>query len=202
MTINLGSLDYEIAADKSGSMHNSDCPGGKSRWQYMQEQVLSIAQQVEKHDSDGITVVPFATTHRVHEGVTSQKLADVFKEHNPAGSTNTASMIEDRLNAYFDRKAKGGTKPLLLIVATDGAPDDEKAVANVIIAATKRMERDDEIAISIVQVGNDQSAAKFCQFLDDSLMSLGAKFDIVDTLRLEEFEKLSLEDYVNKSFAD
>lgn len=195
-------LDVEFALDKSGSMVNQDCPGGKSRWQYGQETTLALAHYTSKYDQDGITVVPFAGSFKVHEGVTPAVVNQIFQEHSPMGSTNTAAMLQNRLDAYFARKASGNTKPLALFVLTDGAPDDQNAVARTIIDATKKMDRDEEVAISFIQIGQDPEATKFLQRLDDQLSKEGAKFDIVDCLTISEVENLTPEQLIEKAFND
>lgn len=197
--MDLKNLDIEFLVDKSGSMQTADCPGGKSRWLYGQETTLALATLAEKHDPDGITVVPFAGQFKVHEGVTAAKVAQVFQEHSPMGSTNTAAVLKARLDAHFDR---GGAKSTLILVLTDGAPDDQNAVADVIVAASKRMSRDEELAISFIQIGLDPDASKFLQFLDDGLTGRGAKFDIVDTVKIADVENFSIEQFIEKAFAD
>ena len=56
----LKKYDFVVLVDKSGSMSETDCPNRKSRWDYAQENVLSIARECMKYDSDGITVGIFA----------------------------------------------------------------------------------------------------------------------------------------------
>lgn len=215
----LNGLDIEFILDMSGSMGNRDCAGGKkTRWEYGQETGIALAKAAEPYDADGITVSVFNHTNQTFESVRAQLVAAAFKKFSPGGTTNTADILEKRLNAYFDRKEKakgkpGGwlskavpatepPKPLLLFVMTDGTPDDKNAVKKVIIAATKKMDKDEEIAIQFVQVGNDPGATAFLKELDDDLEKQGAKFDIVDTLPIDEVENLTVEELIEKSFAD
>ena len=201
--MDLANLDVEFLLDKSGSMGmNRDCPGAKSRWEYAQETTLALATYAQKFDKDGITVVPFAGNHKVYEGVTAEKVSQIFQEQSPQGSTNTAGVVKARIDAYFDRKSAGNAKPLCLFVLTDGEPEDQNALVREIVNATKRMERDEEIAIQFVQVGHDAGATKSLQFLDDQLVSQGAKFDIVDTTPISEVENFSAQELIEKTFAD
>ncbi len=200
--MDLKNLDIELLFDKSGSMETKDCPGGKSRWDYGQEQALALATHAEKFDADGITVVPFAGKYKIHEGVTAAKVTQVFTENQTGGSTDTAAVLKNRLDAFFARKAAGGTKACCLIVLTDGAPDDQNAVASVIVEATKKLERDEELAIQFVQIGSDPEASKFLAFLDDGLTARGAKFDIVDTTKIADVEDFTLAQLLDKTFAD
>jgi hypothetical protein len=87
-------------------------------------------------------------------------------------------------------------------VITDGEPDDRKAVFEVIIQATRQMEKDEELAISMIQVGADAQATKFLKALDDQLQSVGAKFDICDTITLDDLEDMSLTDVLMNAITD
>ena len=200
--MDLKNLDIEFLVDKSGSMLVNDCPGGKTRWDYSQETTFALATLAQKYDPDGITVVPFAGSFKVYESTTAAKVGQIYQENSPQGSTNTAAVLKSRLDAYFDRKAKGGAKSTCLLVMTDGAPDDQQAVADVIVAATKKMDADEELAINFIQVGLDPEASKFLTWLDDGLVAKGAKFDIVDTVKIADVENFTIEQLIEKTFAD
>ncbi|MBD2664840.1 von Willebrand factor, type A [Richelia sinica FACHB-800] len=196
--------DYTLIIDKSGSMSTPDQAGGKSRWDTAQESTLALARKCEQFDPDGITVYVFSGRFKRYENVTSAKVAQIFQENDPAGTTNLASVLQDALNNYFRRKAAGQAKANgeTILVITDGEPDDRKAVFEVIIQATRQMERDEELGISIIQVGADAQAKKFLTALDDQLQSVGAKFDICDTITLDDLEDMSLADVLMNAITD
>ncbi|MBD2438972.1 VWA domain-containing protein [Nostoc sp. FACHB-110] len=196
--------DYTLILDKSGSMSTPDQVGGRSRWDIAQESTLALARKCEQFDPDGITVYTFSGRFKRYDDVTSAKVAQIFLENDPAGTTNLAGVLQDAINNYFHRKAAGKTKPNgeTILVITDGEPDDRKAVFEVIIQATRQMERDEELAISIIQVGTDSQATKFLKALDDQLQSVGAKFDICDTVTLEDLEDMSLADVLMNAITD
>ncbi|MBD2165478.1 VWA domain-containing protein [Calothrix membranacea FACHB-236] len=196
--------DYTLIIDKSGSMSTPDQAGGRNRWEIAQESTLALARKCEQFDPDGITVYVFSGRFKRYDDVTSAKVAQIFQENDPAGTTNLAGVLQDALNNYFKRKAAGTTKPNgeTIIVITDGEPDDRKAVFEVIINATRQMDKDEELAISIIQVGSDPQATKFLKALDDQLQSVGAKFDICDTVTLEDLEEMSLTDVLMNAITD
>ncbi|BCL38496.1 vWA domain-containing protein [Nostoc sp. MS1] len=196
--------DYTLIIDKSGSMSTPDQVGGRSRWEIAQESTLALARKAEQFDPDGITVYLFSGRFKRYDDVTSAKVAQIFLENDPAGTTNLAGVLQDALNNYFQRKAAGKTKPNgeTILVITDGEPDDRKAVFETIIHATRQMERDEELAISIIQVGSDAQATKFLKALDDQLQSVGAKFDICDTVTLDDLEEMSLADVLMNAISD
>ncbi|MEH2083866.1 MAG: VWA domain-containing protein [Nostoc sp.] len=196
--------DYTLIIDKSGSMSTPDQVGGRSRWEIAQESTLALARKAEQFDPDGITVYVFSGRFKRYDDVTSAKVAQIFLENDPSGTTNLAGVLQDALNNYFQRKAAGKTKPNgeTILVITDGEPDDRKAVFEVIIHATRQMERDEELGISIIQVGSDAQATKFLKALDDQLQSVGAKFDICDTVTLDDLEDMSLVDVLTNAITD
>jgi uncharacterized protein with von Willebrand factor type A (vWA) domain len=196
--------DYTLIIDKSGSMSTKDQSGGKSRWAVMQESTFALASKCEELDPDGITVYVFSGKFRRYENVTASKVQQIFKENEPVGRTDLAAVLEDALNSYFQRKTSGQIQSNgeTIVVVTDGEPDDRKAVMRVIIEASRRMEKDEELAISFIQVGNDPDAKRFLKALDDDLHSAGAKFDLVDTLTVDDMENLTMTEVLLNAIVD
>ena len=196
--------DYTLIIDKSGSMSTPDQTGGKSRWEIMQESTLALARKCEQFDPDGMTVYLFSGRFKRFDDVTSQKVAQIFMENDPAGTTNLAAVLKDATDDYFKRKAAGQTKANgeTILVVTDGEPDDRKAVFEVIVNASRQMEKDEELGISIVQVGSDPQATKFLKALDDQMESIGAKFDICDTVTFDDMEDMSLAEILTNAITD
>ncbi|WP_369797145.1 vWA domain-containing protein [Kamptonema formosum] len=196
--------DYTLIIDKSGSMSTPDQLGGKSRWDAAQESTLAVARKCEQFDPDGITVYLFSGRFKRFESVTSSKVAQIFQENDPSGSTNLAAVLLDATSNYFQRKTAGQTKLSgeTILVITDGEPDDRRAVMKVIIDASRLMDRDEELAISFIQVGSDATATRFLKALDDELQSAGAKFDIVDTVTLDDMENMTLAEVLLNAIAD
>jgi hypothetical protein len=196
--------DYTLIIDKSGSMSTPDQAGGRSRWKIAEESTIALARKCEEFDPDGITVYVFSGRFKRYENVTAAKVAQIFQENDPSGTTNLGGVLQDALNNYFERKAAGTTKlnGETILVITDGEPDDRKAVFEVIIRATQQMEKDEELAISMIQVGSDPQATKFLKALDDQLQGVGAKFDICDTITLDDLEDMSLADVLMNAITD
>jgi uncharacterized protein YegL len=204
--IMLEDRDYTLIIDKSGSMVKRDKQDGKKRWDVMQESTLALASKCEEFDPDGITVYTFSTKFRRYENVTASKVEQIFEENEPSGRTELAIVLQDAFQGYFQRKDKGETKPNgeTIVVVTDGRPDDQVAVAKAIVEATQKMDKDEELAVSFIQIGNDPEASQFLKFLDDELKGSGAKFDIVDTVTIEEIEEedLTLKDVLLRAITD
>jgi uncharacterized protein with von Willebrand factor type A (vWA) domain len=200
----LENRDYTLIIDKSGSMSTKDKPGGLSRWQIMQESALALANKCEELDPDGITVYLFSGKFKRYDNVTAAKVSTIFQENDPSGRTDLAAVLADAVNSYFQRKAAGQipANGEIILVVTDGEPDDRKAVMDVILAATQKLDRDEELAISFIQVGTDETATKFLKILDDDLGRAGAKFDIVDTITMNDMEDLTLKEVLLSAIND
>lgn len=201
----LDKRDYTLILDKSGSMGFTKAADGRSLWRHAEEGTLALAAKIHELDPDGITVYAFASQFKRYDNVTPDKVAQIFKENDPNGSTNLAAVLKDALDNYFTRKKDGKTQENgeLIIVVTDGAPDDQNAAAKVIVEAANKLDKDEELAIQFLQIGNDQGATKFLKFLDDDLMSkLGAKFDIVDTTSQAEAENMTFQELLLKTISD
>lgn len=196
MSNHLQGRDYTVIIDRSGSMANNDMPGGKTRWQAARESTFAVASKCAEFDPDGITLYLFNSRPRRFDNTTPKKVLDLFDEYEPSGGTNLAGVLDDALGSYFKRRTSGQArqKGEIFVVVTDGEPDDQRAVMKTIIEASKKLSRADEIGISFLQVGSDAGATRFLKALDDELTRAGARFDIVDTMTLDEMEDRSLKD--------
>jgi uncharacterized protein with von Willebrand factor type A (vWA) domain len=199
----LDNRDYTLIIDKSGSMSNTDRGTNKSRWETVKESTLALARKCDQLDPDGITVYLFSGKFKRYDKVTAAKVEQIFQENEPMGGTNLTAVLQDAVNQFFQRKkagqAKGGET---ILIITDGEPDDRRSVFEVIIEATKRMDSDEELAISFIQVGSDASATDFLKALDDRLMGIGANFDIVDTVTIGDMEDMTIAEVLLSAIND
>ncbi len=195
--------DYTLILDKSGSM-SAKTENGMTRWELAEESTLALARKCERFDPDGITVYLFSSRFKRYEDVTSDKVEEIFLENDPVGTTNLTAVLNDAFQSYFQRKANGQTKPNgeTILVVTDGSPDDLRSVMETIINATRKMDRDEELAVSFIQVGNDASATRFLKALDDDLQGVGAKFDICDTVTMDDMADMSLVEVLTAAIDD
>ena len=189
----LAGYDIIVGIDRSGSMGD---PGksGKSKWEEAQEGTKALVREAIKVDADGVTLCLFngADTLKEYKNVKDAAVVDqIFTENSPMSGTPTNVLLNKYLGEYLTAKKAGNNpKPIILGVVTDGEPTDRKATKMAIINATKEMEKDGEIGISFIQIGNDTGATSFLQDLDDNLQSEGAKFDIVDTKHMDNIDNL------------
>lgn len=148
---------------------------GVSRLERVKELTIEVAEAVSKLDPDGINLITFGSKVTDYGNVTPADVNEVVKNIKAWGSTNMDGAIAAALKDFQPEV------PRTIIVITDGQPDNKKGVAQVIIEASKKISRDEQLAIGFFQIGDDPSATSFLQFIDDELPALGAKFDIADT---------------------
>lgn len=200
----LANRDYTLIIDKSGSMAIRDSPEGKSRWQVIQESTLALAKKCEELDPDGITVYTFSGRFKRYDYVTAEKVSQIFQENVPSGRSDLAGVLRDALDRYFERKGRGEAKPNgeTFLAIVDGEPDDRHAVVRAIVDASERIDKDEELAISFIQVGDNPQATRFLKILDDDLVRAGAKFDIVDTVTIQDLARMSLIEVLTNAILD
>src|SRR5258706_5455964 len=156
--INLANLDVRVLVDRSGSMTETDTPNKKSRWDYAEESIKALVKQLGAHDDNGIDIIYFNNQFEVSEGVSADTFADTWKQHTPGGGTRMGPPLQKAL----DMAAKAlGEKQQLILVLTDGQPDDQDVVAAAIVTFTKKMDRDEQCAILFARVGQDPKAKAF-----------------------------------------
>lgn len=193
----LSEYDFYVLIDKSGSMGSPVKAGStRTRWQAVQETAEQIAREISTIDTDGITVVMFGgSSIQAYENVDGNKVAEVFAQNRPSGSTPLAEALTKTLQL-----SEVSNKKDFIIVFTDGVPDDGAAVAKIIVGKSNKMAADDECTILFIQVGDDASAEKYLRGLDDNLK--GAKFDIVDAKTQAEAEGMTVEDLLCNAIVD
>ncbi|TVY94322.1 hypothetical protein LAWI1_G000130 [Lachnellula willkommii] len=193
----LATFDTTLLIDDSGSM------AGRS-WREVSQALSTIAPIVTQHDADGIDV--YFLNHKssdagsAPEGIApggyrcikrAGTISEIFDRVRPAGGTPTGTRVHNILKPYLARlerdiAADRETKPLNLIVLTDGVPSDD--VESVILSAAKKLDRLDatpyQIGVQFFQVGNEEGAREALEELDDHLGDEveGGVRDIVDTV--------------------
>jgi hypothetical protein len=193
----LSTFDTIILIDDSGSM------AGRG-WREVSQALATIAPIITSHDADGIDVY-FLNHKSADKGVPTEGVAptgyrgikradtitEIFSRVRPYGGTPTGTRVHHILKSYLakletDVAENKETKPLNLIVLTDGVPSDD--VESVIISVAKKLDKLDvppfQVGVQFFQVGNEQGAKEALEELDDELSNMveGGIRDIVDTM--------------------
>jgi uncharacterized protein YegL len=180
----LGSFDTVFLIDDSGSM------AGRS-WRETGKALETITPICTKRDADGIDI--YFLNHpdsSIYKNVTlASTVIEIFQTVRPNKSTPTGQRLNKILKPYLQRYEKNPetTKPINIIVITDGEPTDD--VESPIIAAAKKLDKLDapawQVGIQFFQVGKEPGAREHLKQLDDGLRELSGQDelrDIVDTV--------------------
>jgi len=194
--------NYVLIVDKSGSMGDPVKRGSStSRWDAVKEYAETFARECSKLDPDGIDLYFFNQRFTRFENATSDQVRDAFSRNAPMGGTDFVPVLTDAIDRHF-----AGDRPTTILIITDGDPSDgvqgQRALANLIIDTTKKMEADAELALSFIQIGEDLAATQFLKKLDDELESVGAKFDIVDTKTCDDLNNMTIQDVLLAAIND
>ena len=178
----LSEYDFIVVADTSGSMAEPVKAGSTTtRWASMQESIRTLIRDVSAIDTDGISLVQLGGNISTWENVNEADALTIFKDLAPRGGTPLA----EALSAAFKLAGKSPKKDMV-VVYTDGVPNDMDAVKAVITNQANSQAADDALTVLFVQVGDDAQATKFLKGLDDNLK--GAKHDIVDAKTVAEVD--------------
>lgn len=179
----LSSFDTVFLIDDSGSM------AGRS-WRETAQALASITPICTAHDADGIDLYFLnARDNPWYRNITAPStVTEIFSAVRPQGGTPTGQRLTQILKPYLARyKANpDGTKPLNIIVITDGEPSDD--VESPIIDVAKKLDKLDapawQIGVQFFQVGREPGAREHLKQLDDDLQEIaGCEVrDIVDTV--------------------
>jgi uncharacterized protein YegL len=180
----LKSFDTIFLIDDSGSM------AGRS-WRETGKALETITPICTQRDADGIDI--YFLNHpdsSIYKNVTAAStVVEIFQTVRPGGGTPTGQRLNQILRPYLKNYEKhpDTTKPINVIVITDGEPSDD--VESPIIAAAKKLDKLDapawQVGIQFFQVGREPGAREHLKQLDDGLAELAGDDelrDIVDTV--------------------
>ncbi|KAL2694402.1 hypothetical protein Neosp_000979 [[Neocosmospora] mangrovei] len=187
----LSTFDTIFVIDDSGSM------SGRS-WRETRDALAAITPICTAHDPDGIDV--YFLNHRSHgsgsEGQApggyynlrdAQQVECLFNSVRPSGATPTGNRLQSILKPYIASLSRrpdsmDTTKPVNVIVITDGAASDDPE--SIIVHNARKLDNLDapphQVGIQFFQVGNEYGAADALRQLDDGLVEQGIR-DMVDT---------------------
>jgi uncharacterized protein YegL len=180
----LKSFDTVFLIDDSGSM------AGRS-WRETGKALETITPICTQRDADGVDI--YFLNHpdsSLYKNVRSAgTIVEIFQTVRPTGHTPTGQRLNKILRNYLKeyQSKPEATKPINIIVITDGAPSDD--VESPIIAAAKKLDKFDappwQVGIQFFQVGKEPGAREALKQLDDSLAEIAGDDDlrdIVDTV--------------------
>lgn len=193
----LAQYNVEIVVDESLSMRKRDCPGGLSRWEWCGWQLQNLSDQMAAFAPRGFTLTTFAGGFQTYRNATGSDLKELFANPDFTPGTRLSAPLDARFRDYFSsRNANPGTKPLLLVVITDGVPHPRREpymVAQALINASNAVRHSKEVQVVFFQIGGtDRMGRFFLDEMDNALVQNGARNDIVNVVSFEELQRVGL----------
>lgn len=180
----LKTFDTIFLIDDSGSM------AGRS-WRETGKALETITPICTQRDADGIDIYflnhPDSSLYK--NVVSAGTVVEIFQSVRPSGATPTGQRLNKILKPYLQRyqQSPDTTKPINIIVITDGEPSDD--VESPIIQAAKKLDKLEapawQVGIQFFQVGKEPGAREHLKQLDDGLREFAGDDelrDIVDTV--------------------
>jgi hypothetical protein len=199
----LSTFDTIFVIDDSYSMgtpiHDPNSRTRRTYWDEARSAVEAITPICTDYDSNGIDMY-FLNGARspFHHNITSvATVREIFSSTSPMGCTPTGQCLNSILTPYLQAysRDKENTKPINIIVITDGVPTDDDAAP--LISAARKLDALEaplwQVGVQFFQVGNDPGAGEHLRQLDDDLRAISgdAKLrDLVDTVNFEDFSKI------------
>lgn len=190
----LRSHDVVIMQDRSSSMGEKEYfPQGKfSRWKWCLFQASDFARQTSKIRNWNFDVVLFSGEYDVFRSVKLPEIPQIYDRTGIYVGTRLARPLSEQLSQFFQRRAAGRAKPLMIAVVTDGKPQDDEDLCDVIINATHHIASPNDLHITFLQIGTDDEGERKLNKLDYKLVRKGAKYDIVSVMPYSMVTQLGL----------
>lgn len=196
----LANRDYSLVIAKTDYEMGKAPPHFQERWTDAQAAIVSLAQTCNLFDPDGITIyiasqTATTGTFQKYPNIAPDQINRLFTENPPPHTVDVAAGLQLALDEYFANKAANQAKAngAIILVLLDAEPRNHQDLIHAIVEATEKIDRDEELGIGFVQVGDDLIARGFLNSLDQDLQTqAGAKFDIVHTRVLSKIEPACL----------
>ena len=189
---------YTIIIARSDASRDPQHPW-YGEWVEAQASLIDLAKKCQEFDTDGITLYEASTPMWKYKNSNVARLAEILQRQNtePDSAKPTAIHLEEALKEtfsdYFASQTNAkGKKGAIIVVVLDEKPEKAAAVAEIIVSATNKIDKDEEIGLSFIQIGDDLKTREFLTDLDTNLQDRGARFDIVDTKFWHEIKRSSV----------
>ncbi|HEY9759073.1 MAG TPA: hypothetical protein V6C97_28160 [Oculatellaceae cyanobacterium] len=191
----LADYNLELIVDRSNSMKKPDCPDGLSRWAWCGVQAANLSKSLTPFTQNGLTIIPFATEYHVFEHATTSNIDQLFNSIALQNGTRLYEPLTERLDNYFAHK-KQNSKPLLIVIVTDGLPSprlEPALVRSTLIEASRRMTNPTDVTVFFCQIGeDDRGGQRYLTDLDQNLTTYGAQYNFVHLIPFERLEQAGL----------
>jgi hypothetical protein len=196
MAVDLASLalyDVVILGDDSGSMYFEPPENPGERIEDLKAIVARTADLLTKFDDDGISIRFLNSNVEKDNLTTGVQVEDAFRAVTFSGTTPLGTKLYERIiKPYLNSKYQTPPKPLMVLVITDGCPSDgHDTFKTVVLNARNELERrgwgPNSIAIQVAQVGDDEKARQYLEYLDND-REVGGVIDCTSNYEFESME--------------
>lgn len=178
----LGTCEIVLLVDHSASMGDTHIgiPGDLSKWVWCRQQIDNLFLCTDRVLDGGFTLVPFNAKFQIRKNITLWDLKQTFRQLKPEGQDkNISAPIESVMNDYFYAR-KPDSKPLVVVVLTDGTQNIGAPLQNMLIEASHKLRKPGEVVVTFMQVGDSILGEELFHDLDRNLVAKGAKYHMVD----------------------
>lgn len=172
-----------------------------TRWEKAVVALNGVVAQVAKVDHDGVDLICFPGSGDDTEGGSDYDIyrnvrdatgiEEMVNARPPGGLCEMGKAMDVVLAEAFARGF--AEKPTAVLVLTAGRPDDHEDLSRTLADAAGRVEKDADLTVTFVQVGDDAWAESYLSHLDTELVTTnaeGEEIDIVDTIKDEEIQAM------------
>lgn len=187
--VRLNPYDIVVIIDNSGSMNERDCPGGLSRWQWCARQTLDASRQLKAALKRPITLALFSEHYKIFPRSDYLALSTAFNVNSPGGGTYLSKPLRAVFDDYFQRKASGSVRKLLVQIITDGEPSDKGACLDLLEATAAKIGSSCEIRVSFIGIGTDREGQ---EILQEFAQAGKGRAEFINSLSFEEVKSQGL----------
>lgn len=182
-----------LLIDHSGSMNGGlgIGPYDLSRWAWCRNQIADFSRFCGDKLRGGITLIPFNDSFEVHEHASEKDVENVFSTIVPSGETDICTPLAAAIDAHL-AEPDHENKPLLIVVLTDGLPNQGGSLSKLIAQATSALRKHNEMSITFLTVGQAPEGDELIEHLDNDLTNRGASYDIVSSMRFADLLQTGL----------
>lgn len=178
----LKEYDILLIVDRSGSMFNPLLSTGKERWQWVKEQIPQFCYEAQNRSQQTFTLCLFNNKNTINKNLSAEDVRRSLYETVTTGSTDLASAFKAVLRSHSE---SGSTKPVMLIVLTDGQTLSSSDSANIILNFADHAIAGKKFQLICIQSGQQQEGARFIADLKRDCAKRGIS-QAVHALRFEE----------------
>ncbi|MEG4807587.1 hypothetical protein QUA82_08205 [Microcoleus sp. F8-D3] len=190
--------DYTIIIARSDASRDPQ-HSWYQEWIEAQASLIDLAKKCQEFDSDGITVYEASTPLWKYKNSKVARLAEILQRQNTEPDSakpaviNLEEALKETFSDYFASKTNHrGKKGAIIVAVLDRTPENTAAVTEILVSAANTIDKDEEIGVSFIQIGDDLKTREFLTDLDTNLQGRGARFDIVDTKFWHEIKRSSV----------